>query len=64
MQLEILFYFLSFVFLGPHPRHIEVPRQARVNWSCSHWAWPQQHMIQAASVTYNTAHGYTGALTH
>ena len=25
---------------------------------------PQQHQIQAASSTYNTAHGNTGSLTH
>ena len=23
---EIFFFFLSFVFLGPHPRHKEVPK--------------------------------------
>ena len=25
---------------------------------------PQQHQIQVASVTYTTAHGNTGSLTH
>ena len=24
---RFFFFFLSFVFLGPHPRHMEVPRQ-------------------------------------
>ena len=40
--------------------------QARGRISCSHQPTPQtqQHQIQAASATYNTAHGNTGSLTH
>ena len=36
------------------------------NWSCSHQPMPepQQRGIQATSVTYTTAHGNAGSLTH
>ena len=37
-----------------------------LKWSCSRWPTPQsqQHRIRAISVTYTTAHGNAGSLTH
>ena len=63
--LLLLLLFLSFVFLGPHPWHMEVPRPGS-NQSCSLQPTPepQQHWIRAASATYATAHGNAGSLTH
>ena len=42
----ILFYFIFclFVFIGPHPQHMEVPRLG-VHWSCGCWPSPQQCRI-------------------
>ena len=59
------FFFFFFVFLGLHLLHMEVPSWGS-NQSCSFWPQPQpQHrQIQAASVTYTTAHGNTVSLTH
>ena len=57
-------FFLFFCFLGPHPRHMEVPWLG-VNQSCSYRSkpQPQQHGIQATSSTYTTAHGNARYLT-
>ena len=52
-----------FVFLGPHPWHMQVPRlgvESAVVPSRS----PQQYQIWASSVTYTTARGNPGSLTH
>ena len=59
------FFFVFLPFLGPLPWHMEVPRLGS-NRSCSHRPTPepQQHQIQAASVTHTTAHGSAGSLTH
>ena len=64
-DLIFFFCFLFFCFLGPHLWHVEVPRLGS-NQSCSHWPipQPQQHQIRAASMTYTTAHGDAGSLTH
>ena len=61
----LTFFFLSFVFLGLHPWHIEVPRLG-VQSELSRWPTPQpqQRGIQAAFSTYTTAHGNKGSLTH
>ena len=58
------FLFL-FCFLGPHLQHMEAPRQGS-NQSCSRrpMPQPQQHRIQASSVTYTTAQGNAKSLTH
>ena len=42
---------------------MEVPR---LDWSCSLWSTPQPqpHQIRATFVTYATAHGNAGSLTH
>ena len=57
--------FLCLVLLGPHLRHIEVPRQG---WNRSYSCWPtpqpQQRLIWAMSATYTTAHGNARSLTH
>ena len=54
-----------FVFLGPHPQHMEFPRLG-VNQSCSHQPMPQpqQCRIWDTSGTYTTAHNNVGSLTH
>ena len=46
---SLSFFFLSFVLLGPHHQHMEVPRLGV--YSCRHMPEPQQHQIQAASAT-------------
>ena len=51
--------------LGPHPRHMEVPRLGsnpiRRCWSTPE---PQQWRMWATSVTFTSAHGKAGCLTH
>jgi len=47
------------VCLGPHPRHMEVPRLG-----VKSEPQPQQHQIQVESVTCTTAHSNAGSLTH
>ena len=49
---------VSFVFLGPYPQHMEVPRLG-VQWSysCQPTPRPQQCQIRAASATYTTGPG-------
>ena len=78
MDFLLFFYFvfiftlLSFVFLGPHPRHMEVPRlggpirPTAAGLNHSHWPTPQpqQCQILAVPVTYTTAHSNAGSLTH
>ena len=54
-----LFHFSFFVFLGLHPQHMEVPRLG-----VQSEPQPQQHQIQAMSVTCAIAHGNAGSLTH
>ena len=62
-----LSFFLSFFFcfLGPHPWHMKVPRLG-LNWSysCQPIQQPQQRRIQAASVTYTTAHSNARSPIH
>ena len=57
-----LFIYL-FSFLGPHLRHMEVPRLGS-NWSCSCQPRPQPHQNQTTSATQATAHGNAGSLNH
>ena len=68
---SLFLIFNFFVLLGPHPRHMEVPRlgvelELLLLWSCCHWPTPQlqQQQIRVMSGTYSTAHGNTGSLTH
>ena len=54
-----------FSFLGLHLQHMEVRRWGvKLSYSCQPMPQPQQHQISAASVTYATAYGNTGSLTH
>ena len=61
------FYFLLLLFvcfLGPHPRHMEVPGQgSNRSYSCRPTPQLQPHQIPAASVTYTTAHDSARSLT-
>ena len=60
-----LSFFFFFVFLGPHPRHTEVARLVvNQSYSCLPTPQPQERWIGATSVTYITAHGNAGSLTH
>ena len=52
-------FFFFFFFLGPHPWHMEGPRLG-VQLELQ----PQPLGIQATSVTYTTAPGNAGSLTH
>ena len=49
-----------FVFLGVHPRHVEVPRLGGRIRAAAAYAT----QIRATSATYTTAHSNTGSLTH
>ena len=64
-QLYPIFFSFFFFFLGLHLKHMEKPRQG-LNQSCSFrpTPQPQQWGIWATFVTYTTAQGNTGSLTH
>ena len=63
IQLWILLLFKS--FLGPHPQHMEVLRLGvESELQLPTTPQPQQCQIPATSVTYATAHGNIGSLTH
>ena len=60
----MLFYFilLYFVFLGPHLRHMEVPRlgvESELQLLATATAMPDQSHI--CYVTYTTAHSHAGS---
>ena len=53
------------VFLGPCPRHMEVPRLGvKLSYSYQPTPQPQQCRIRAVPVTYTIAHGNNRLLTH
>ena len=59
------FYLFTYLlcFLGPHSRHMEVPRIGVIqSYSCQ--PMPQQRRIWAASAIYITALGNARSLTH
>ena len=57
------FFFLSFVILGPHPWHMEVPRLwAESELQLPAYATATATQNQASSVTYTTAHSNTATL--
>ena len=56
-------HLLSF-FLGPHSMWKFPGLGSNWSYSCRPTPQPQQCRIPAASVTYTTAHGNTGSLTH
>ena len=66
MALILVSYsYIFFLFLGPHCQHMEVPRLGVESELCCQPApQPQPCRIWAAPVTYTTAHGDAGSLTH
>ena len=61
------FCLFAFSSLGPHVRHVEVPRLVvKLNQSCSFLPTPQPQQcgIPAVSVTCTTVHSNTRSLTH
>ena len=53
--------FLFFMFLGPHPWHMEVPSLGAKSVAAASLCHSQ---IRATSVTYATAHGNARSLIH
>ena len=53
--------FLFFMFLGPHPWHMEVPSLGAKSAAAASLCHSQ---IRATSVTYATAHGNARSLIH
>ena len=53
------YFFLSFVLLGPHPGHMEVPR---LGVESEPTPQPQQLGTRAVSWTYTTVHGSARSL--
>ena len=68
----LLFFFFAFLWKQKNPWHMEVPRSrgrigaiaASLHHSCWFTPQAQQCQIPTASVTYTTAHGDAGSLTH
>ena len=61
--LDSIFFF--FGFLGPHPRHMEVPRLGvESELQLLVYTTTTATEIRAASETYTTVHGNTGSLTY
>ena len=61
----LFLFFGLFVFLGPHLQHMEVPRLGvESELQPPAYTKAQQLQIQAASVTYTTAHSNSGSLPH
>ena len=59
------FFFFFFIFLGPHLQHVEILRLGvKSELQLKATPQPQQPWIQATSVTYTTAQGNAGSLTH
>ena len=59
--------FLSFVFLWPHPRHMEIFRlgvESELQLQACTTRSTQQCWIRAMSETYTMAHGKAWSLTH
>ena len=57
--------FLFFCFLGPYVQHMEVPRLGvKSELQLLAYATAIVTWDQAMSVTYTTAHGNAGSLTH
>ena len=58
-------FFLWSFFIGSHLWHMEVPRLGlKSELQLPGYTTPQQHHIQASSVTYTAAHGNARSLTH
>ena len=64
-EASISFLSFFFVFLGPHPQHMEVPRLGvQSELSCRPTPQPQQCRIQVTSLTCAAACGNARSLTH
>ena len=65
-QRSVFFLFVClFCLFRVCPQHIYVPRlESHRSYSCRSTPQPQQHQIQATSVTCTTAHGNARSLTH
>ena len=60
-----LVWYIFFYLFRATPMYMEAPRLGvKSSYSCQPMPQPQQHQIQASSVTYTTAPGSTGSLTH
>ena len=62
-----LYFFFFFVFLGPYPRHMEIPSlgvKSELQLPAYTRATAMPDPSQATSVTYTTGHGTTRSLTH
>jgi len=54
-----------FVFPGPHPQHMEVPRlEVKLELQLPAYTTATATWDRATSVTYTTAHGNAGSLSH
>ena len=60
-----IFFFFSFVFLGPHMQHMEVPRLGvELELQLLAYTTATAMWDRTASATYTTVHGNAGSLTH
>ena len=58
-------FFFFLVFLGLHLQYMEIPKLGfELALQLLAYTQPQQHTIRDLSVTYTTAHGNAGPLTH
>ena len=62
---KIYLFILPFVLLGPHPQHMEVPRQGvESELQLPAYTTATATPDPSASATYTTAHGNAGSFTH
>ena len=62
-----IYLFVCFYLLGTHLQHVEVPRlgaESELQLPAYVTARTTATRIRARSVTYSTAHGNAGSLTH
>ena len=58
VRFNLIYLFIYFCFLGPHPGPVEFPRLGvELSYSCRPQPQPQQRRIRAMSLPYTTAHG-------
>ena len=65
MGFVYIYIYMSFVFLGLHPWHMELPGLGvELELQLPAYSQPQQSGIQTESVRYTTAHGNAGSFIH